>query len=311
MTEIVDAAVAVLLRDDGLVLLGQRPQGKSWAGWWEFPGGKIEAGEAPYHALQRELHEELGIEATYATPWLTRMFSYPERTVRLHFFTVRNWLGEPHGKENQQLSWQQPAAPTVGPLLPANVPVLEALKLPTQYAITNLAEMGETAFFAALDRALQGGLRLIQVREKQLKRTELVGFATSVVELAQRYDARVVVNGDAELACEVSADGVHLSSVALMACIRKPDNLLCGASCHDALELAHAADLGMDYALLGAVQATPTHPDIRPLGWAKFAELAANQPMPVYVLGGMTPADLRVAWEHGAHGIAMLREVWA
>ena len=310
MTEIVNAAVAVLLREDGFVLLGQRPQGKSWAGWWEFPGGKIEAGETPYHALQRELHEELGIEATAATPWLNRIFSYSERTVRLHFFSVRRWSGEPHGKENQQLSWQHPAAPSVGPLLPANVPVLEALKLPTQYAITNLAEMGETAFFAALERYLQHGLRLIQVREKQLERTELVGFAKSVIGLARHYGARVVVNGDVEQAREAGTDGLHLSSAALMTCSGKPENLLCGASCHNALELAHAASLGMDYALLGAVQATRTHPTVQPLGWSKFAKLAANQPMPVYALGGMTPADLHTAWEYGAHGVAMLREVW-
>lgn len=310
MVEIVDAAVAVIVRADGRVLLGQRPEGKPWSGWWEFPGGKIEAGEAAVHALQRELHEELGIEAIEFSPWLTRTFAYPERTVRLHFFIVRKWLGEPHGKEDQQLSWESPAAPSVGPLLPANAPVLDALLLPSIYAITNLAEIGETPFFAALDRALHSGVRLIQVREKQLGSTDLAKFAQAVVEHARPHGTRVVVNGDVELARTVGADGVHLPSAALMACTQKPHGLLCGASCHNAAELAQAAKLELDYALLAPVQATQTHPGVSPLGWKKFAELSRNQPLPVYALGGMAPQDLPMAWESGAHGIAMMRALW-
>lgn len=95
--EVVDAAVAVLMRPNGQVLLGKRPEGKPWAGWWEFPGGKIEQGESAFHALQRELDEELGTRAIEAYPWLTRTFDYPEKTVKLHFFMVRRWTDEPHG----------------------------------------------------------------------------------------------------------------------------------------------------------------------------------------------------------------------
>lgn len=310
MTEVVDAAVAVILRADGKVLLGQRPEGKSWAGWWEFPGGKVEDGETAAHALQREVHEELGIEATLFSPWITRIFAYPERTVRLHFFTVRQWQGEPHGRENQLLSWERPEAPSVGPLLPANAPVLEALRLPSLYAITNLAEMGETAFFIALECALRNGVRLIQVREKQMNRPELLDFVRKVLERTQPYDARVVVNGDIALAHEAGAHGVHLNSAALIASAQKPDDMICGASCHDADELARAAELGLDYVLLAPVKSTSTHPETPPLGWARFSDLAMDNPMPVYALGGMSADDLPVAWEHGAHGVAMMRAVW-
>ncbi len=310
MTEIVEAAVAVILREDGKVLLGQRPEGKSWAGWWEFPGGKVEVGETPAHALQREVHEELGIETTDFTPWITREFVYPERHVRLNFFTVRGWQGEPHGKENQQLSWEDPAAVAVGPLLPANVPVLDALALPTVLGITNLAEMGEADFFVALERALRNGLRLIQVREKQLPGEALIQFSRRVQALAKDYGARVVVNGDAALARESGADGVHYSAAALMALTEKPAGLVCGASCHDALELARAEALGLDYVLLAPVQPTLTHPGAPSLGWEGFAALAQGRSMPVYALGGLTSADLPVAWQHGAHGIAMLRGAW-
>lgn len=310
MTEVVEAAVAVILRADGQVLLGQRPEGKPWAGWWEFPGGKIEAGETPFHALQRELHEELGIEAEEAYPWITRVFSYPERTVKLRFFTVRRWHREPHGKENQQLSWQIPEAVTVGPLLPANAPVLSALCLPPVYAITNLAEMGEARFLAALERALQNGLRMIQVREKQLAPDALLRFAALVVQRAQLHGAQVVINGDVELARAVGAAGVHLPSPALMALADKPEGLLCGASCHNREELGQAARLNLDYALLAPVQPTLTHPGAPALGWDGFERMVWEQPVPVYALGGLAAGDLTTAWQRGAHGIAMQRGVW-
>ncbi|MCE9633748.1 MAG: Nudix family hydrolase [Methylophilales bacterium] len=310
MTEIVNAAVAVLVRPDGKVLLGQRPEGKSWAGWWEFPGGKIEDGETAEQGLQRELDEELGVRATRFNPWLTRVFSYPERTVRLNFFMMREWQGEPFGKEGQNLSWQNPHSPSVSPLLPANQPVMEALCLPSIYAITNLAEMGESQFFAALQRQLDSGLRLIQIREKQLSASELASFTSKVLAAAQPYAAKVLLNGDVVLAQKLGAHGAHLSAARLMAMTEKPAGLLCGASCHNAEELAQAEQLGLDYALLGAVQPTPTHPDVATLGWQQFAELVKSQPLPIYALGGMKQSDLETAWKNGGHGIAMMREVW-
>lgn len=311
MTETVDAAVAVLLRPDGKVLLSQRPEGKAWAGWWEFPGGKIEEGESADTALQRELVEELGITAEVFYPWITRKFSYPERTVRLHFFTVWRWQGEPYGKEGQQLSWQDPYTTSVSPLLPANLPVMHALRLSPVYAITNLAEMGEAAFFPALKTALQGGLELIQVREKQLSFAELTLFATQVIAAAKPFGAKIIINGNESLARAIGADGLHLPSQLLLSTTNKPDGLLCGASCHNAEELNRAAELDLDYALLGAVKTTASHPNGTILGWEQFARLAQYQPLPVYALGGMAMADLVTAWEHGAHGIAMQRQIWA
>ena len=310
MTDIVNAAVAVLVRPDGTVLLGQRPEGKSWAGWWEFPGGKIEDGETAEQGLQRELDEELGVRATRFNSWLTRVFSYPERTVRLNFFMVREWQGEPFGKEGQHLSWQNPHSPSVSPLLPANQPVLEALRLPTRYAITNLAEMGEQAFFQALKQQLEAGLRLIQVREKQLSEAALATFASAVLVLAKPYAARVIINSYPQVAQNLGVDGVHLSSALLMAMTEKPAGLLCGASCHNAEELAKAVQLELDYVLLGAVKKTETHPGIDGMGWQQFAQLVKEQPIPVYALGGLGVADLDTAWQHGGHGIAMMREVW-
>ena len=306
----VEAAVAVLCRDDGQVLLGQRPEGKPWAGWWEFPGGKIEEGETPFHALQRELHEELGVEAEIAYPWVTRTFDYPERTVKLRFFTVPQWHGEPHGRENQQLSWQNPAAVGVGPLLPANAPILDALCLPPVYAITNLHEMGRERFFAGLRQALDSGLRLVHVREKQLTSVELEAFSAEVIAHCQPYGARVLLNGTPEMAQRVGADGVHFSSAALAAASSRLQGLLCAASCHSVEELAKAATLEFDFVLLSPVMATRSHPQAMPLGWERFKGMIAEYSLPVYALGGMRPECMTDAWTHGAHGIAMQRAIW-
>ncbi len=309
-TQVTDAAVAVLLREDGQVLLGQRPADKSWAGWWEFPGGKIEDGESAIEALQRELQEELGTSAIEAYPWLTRSFDYPERSVKLHFFMVRRWVAEPHGKEGQQLSWQNPANLTVDPMLPANAPIFGALTLPPVYAITNLAETEEDVFFERLKTALDAGLKLIQVREKQLNAHALKSFAKRVIALSQPYGAKVMINADIALARELNADGVHLPASQLMALQSKPEGMLCGASCHNAAELAKAKNLNLDFVVLAPVMPSKSHPEVEPLGWQNFTRLIQDYPLPVYALGGLEPQDLVTAWKNGAHGIAMQRAVW-
>src|SRR5574340_320755 len=126
--KIVDVVAAVVLQPDGRFLLARRPEGKPYAGDWEFPGGKVEAGETLLHALARELHEELGIEVERAWPWLVRHFDYEHASVKLHFFRVVGWHGEPHGREGQLLAWQAPGQVDVAPLLPANGPILSALE---------------------------------------------------------------------------------------------------------------------------------------------------------------------------------------
>jgi 8-oxo-dGTP diphosphatase len=310
-TEVVDAAVAILLRQDGCVLLGQRPEGKSWAGWWEFPGGKIEAGESAIEALQREMQEELGTSAMEVYPWLTRRFAYPERSVKLHFFIVRKWTDEPHGREGQQISWQHPDAMTVSPLLPANEPVLDFLRLPASYGITNLAETEANICLQQLKNALDSGLKMIQVREKQLDAGELKTFAQKVIALAKPYEAKVLINTDIALAYELGADGVHLNAGQLMQLQTRPEGLLCGASCHNAAERAQAEKLAMDFAVLSPVMPTRSHPGIETLGWEGFRRLVADCSIPVYALGGLQVQDLIAAWNNGAHGIAMQRAVWS
>ena len=318
--KIVEVAAAVLQRPDNSFLLAQRPPDKIWAGYWEFPGGKIEAGETPLHALVRELREELGIEVETAYRWITRVFTYPHATVRLNFFRVTEWRGELHPHEGQEFAWQ-PAplrylranggnSATVSPILPANAPILRALELPDLYAISNAAELGIEPFLARLEAKLDVGLRLMQLREKHLARDALRELAQRVVVLAHAHGARVLLNDDVELAQEVGADGVQLSAAQLAALHERPTVDWCAASCHNAEELRRAEALGCDFALLSPVLPTLSHPGAPHLGWESFTAITAGSSIPVYALGGLTRDDMQTAWQHGAHGIALLRQAW-
>jgi 8-oxo-dGTP diphosphatase len=307
---IVPVAAAVLVRPDGRVLLAQRLPGTPYAGYWEFPGGKAEAGESMRAALDREVHEELGIEVTRAAPWLTRRYVYPHAHVELHFFRVLAWRGEPHGRDGQAIAWQTPGGFDVEPLLPANGPILRALALPSIYGITMAEDLGEAAFLERAKRALAGGLKLVQLREKSWPVERLRALARAFLPMARSSGARVLVNGDVALARELGCDGVHWPAATLLASHARPMDLLCTASCHDAAELAHAAALGLDFALLGPVAPTPSHPRAVPLGWAGVAQLLRASPLPVYALGGLAASDLDVAIDCGAHGIALRRAAW-
>jgi len=123
---VVEVAVGVLIRPDGQFLLASRPEGKPYAGYWEFPGGKLEAGETVAQALARELHEELGIQIGPVTPWRVELVDYPHELVRLHFCKVSAWSGELEMREGQRCSWEQLPV-QVSPVLPGTIPVLQWL----------------------------------------------------------------------------------------------------------------------------------------------------------------------------------------
>lgn len=303
------AAVA-LVDADRRVLIAQRPEGKQLAGLWEFPGGKVEPGETAAQALVRELHEELGIEADRYTPWITREFVYPHAHVRLHFFRVTGWRGEIGDIHHDALAWKRADNVDVSPMLPANVAVLRGLTLPVFYAITHAGEIGVDAQLEKLESALAGGLRLLQIREPLLAVEKREAFAREAARLAHAHGARVLVNGDIALARHLGADGVHLPCAQLMQLASRPDLPLVAASCHNAPELACAAALDLDFAVLGPVRETLSHPGVGGLGWERVAHLLENISLPVFALGGLQHADIGTAQQAGAHGIAAIRAAW-
>ncbi len=315
--DVVEVAAAVMLRQDGReFLLAQRPEGKVYAGYWEFPGGKVEPGETVRAALIRELQEELGITVTECAPWLVRQFTYPHATVRLNFWRVTAWTGEigiTAPLEHSAVDWLPMAdigpgrTARVSPILPANDPILKALSLPATMAITMAEIEGVERQLERLEEALGQGLRLIQVRDKSLPRAQRLWFAAAVLQLARSYGALVVINDDANMALKLGADGLHLSSGALAACLDRPDLPWVGASCHTAEEIQRAGELGLDYALLGPVLPTPTHPETSGLGWREFSVRMTGATLPVFALGGMRPDLLATAQAAGAHGLALMR----
>jgi len=300
---IVEVAAAVIERADGAFLLARRPAGKVYAGWWEFPGGKVHEGESAQAALVRELHEELGIDVRTAYPWITREHVYEHAHVRLDFFRVTSWTGEPHPRENQAFVWQRLDAPMAEPMLPANAPVLRSLALPLEYAVTDAERMGVESSLRAIERRLKDGLRLIQVRDRNLPVRE--AFAKAVVALAHRHGAKLLLNAGPAI-----GDGVHFPAAALMALDSRPDCGLAAASCHTRDELERAMKLDLDFAIVGPVKATATHPAAKLLGWQGFASIARGSSIPVYAIGGLELGDLDDARRAGAHGLAMIRGSW-
>jgi 8-oxo-dGTP diphosphatase len=307
---IIEVAAAVLERPDGNFLLASRPAGKPYAGYWEFPGGKLEAGETARQAIVRELAEELGIDALSVYPWLTRLYRYTHSKVRIRFMRITRWRGEPRPHEGQLLAWQRPDALSVVPMLPANAPILRSLLLPHAYAITDARRYGVTGALDRLERALAEGVRLVQVREKDMSREAVERFARETVERTHRAGGRVLINGSEALALAVRADGVHLTAEQLMHARARPAVEWCAASCHDRIELQRAGELGVDFAVLGPVCATASHPQAAPIGWKYFARLVEGTGFPVYALGGLSRRDMETAWSFGAHGVAMVRGAW-
>lgn len=316
LNKVVHVVVGVLVKPNGEYLLASRPNGKGWAGWWEFPGGKIEVGESPEHALARELQEELGITPTRIQPWLKRRYDYPAthdaqaKTVLLHFYFVQDWQGELMPLEGQTLAWQSPQKLTVSPVLPANAPIMRALALPPIYAISNVAEMGETHFLRVLQQKLDQGLSLLQLREKALGASEMATLSEKILALCRPYGCKCLLNAELSLAQKLGFDGVHLGSQALMQCTEKPADFMVGASCHNADELLQAQKLQLDFAVLSPVLPTLSHPEASSLGWGNFSQLAGQVDLPIYALGGMQPDHLQTALACGARGVGMLRGYW-
>lgn len=314
---VVDVAVGVIIRPDGQVLLGQRPPGKPYAGWWEFPGGKVEAGENVHQALARELLEELGLEVHDSAPWLVREHAYEHAYVRLHFRRVTRFEGEPQSREGQAFTWSHPNEASVEPLLPATVPLMRLLSLPDTYGISCASLIGVDAFVEQLGLVLPQRSILLQLREPDMPDIQFADLFSRTLDLCRRHGSPLLVNSCHPVAYWDRADGVHLRSADIDQC---PGTMTgsdgagqanrlnwIAASCHNASELSRAAALGVDFVTLSPVRKTLSHPLAKPLGWEQFESLALRARLPVYALGGLHQADLAKANAAGAHGIAMIR----
>ena len=316
-------AVGVLRDSSGQVLIAQRPADSHLAGLWEFPGGKRERGEGRWDALARELREEVGISVCDGHPLIRIVHRYPERTVELDVWEVTRWNGDPYEREGQSVEWVAVSELKRRELPPADLPIIRAIELPSAYLITPEPDWAYLEdFLAAFQRALHGGIKLVQLRTKAplavaADRKRFEHFAATVASLANASGVTVLLNA---AGCDAPAsfisdvadlfDGVHLSSLELAMANERPRRRWVGASCHCVEELARAETLGVDFAVLGPVKPTASHPDGRPLGWAGFEALTQSANLPIFGLGGLTRSDLADARHHGAQGIAAIRGLW-
>jgi len=307
----IHVAAAVIVNPAGEVLLALRPKDKHQGGLWEFPGGKVEPGEEVLTALGRELQEEVGIAVTQARPLIRIQHRYPDKAVLLDVWRVDDFEGAPHGREGQPIEWVLPEALPQRAFPAANLPIVTAARLPECYLITPEPE-DHDEFLLRLERALRGGIRLVQLRAHSLNEIVYKVLAREALALCHRYGARLLLNGPPQWVEEVGADGLHLSSTRLLALSRRPlgQDRWVAASCHNARELQHALSIGVDFAVLSPIKPTLSHPDATPLGWSQMQAMIDHLPLPVYALGGMTRGDLKDAFAYGAQGIAAIRELW-
>ncbi|WP_040409245.1 Nudix family hydrolase [Arhodomonas aquaeolei] len=306
--ETIHVAVAAIRGGDGHVLISRRPDHLHQGGLWEFPGGKVEPGEAVTEALVREIREELDITVTPRRPLIRVPFDYPGRRVELDVWLTVPQPGEtPRALEVAEWRWVPSAGLSAYPFPAANTPIVRALTLPERYAITPAEEDGD-ALLARLDRALASGLALVQWR----RATADAALLREAIRRCHASGARLLVNGDPAAARGAGADGVHLSSARLRSLDARPlpADMLVAASCHGPEELDLALGADADFVVLSPVRATPSHPRAHPLGWPRFAEWIAAFPRPVYALGGMSVADLPDALAARAQGIAGIRGLW-
>ncbi|MGH8528376.1 MAG: Nudix family hydrolase [Nevskiales bacterium] len=304
-------AVGVVEDKAGRVLISQRKPDCSYAGQWEFPGGKVESGEAVEDALRRELREELGVEVTVARPLIRVAHRYPDREVLLDTWRVKQWSGVAQSREGQCFAWVKPDEISNYPLLAANHPITNAVRLPECYLITPDPEaVGD--FLGELKVSLDAGMKMFRLRAATLGDTAYLALAKQCIELAKRAGAQILVDRCAEQIETLGAQGLHLRATDLWRFANRPlpARLWLAASCHSADELGQALAIGADFAVLGPVSATPSHASVTPLGWQNFAAIKDTWPLPVYALGGLGIGDLASAWQHGAQGIAAVRGLW-
>lgn len=306
---VLEVAAAVIVNPWGRVLIARRADHLHQGGCWEFPGGKLEPGETPREALGRELGEELGIGVELAVPLMTLRHDYPDRRVRLHVWRVERYSGVARGLQGQPLRW------VTGDELPgfsfpaANRPIVAAARLPDRYAILDAPVSDAGALLDQLVEYADRGLTLVRLRASRVDPIGYVGLARDAVRFCEPRGITLLVNGPPERVRETGAGGVHLRSDELMQLSARPLEGAgwVSASCHDAAQLRQAARIGVDFAVLGPVLKTVTHPGTQPLGWAAFANMTETATLPVYALGGLNDSHLDLARQMGAQGIAAIR----
>ncbi len=294
-------AVGAVVSADNKVLIAKRADHKLQGGRWEFPGGKLEAGETALAGLARELEEELGIVPQKTRPLIQIPYDYSEFEVLLDVHRVENFTGTPHARENQDFQWVDISRLDDFEFPDANVPIVRAIQLPSVYKIVDAVPK---QFDAKLIRVRKGDMSVDAYQS-------IVGavlYAAQALREAQSQNVIIDLMAMNDLS---EYSGLHLTAIELHQFEQRPvpKNKLLGASLHTLEDVQQANKLQCDFATLSPVKHTSSHPDASPIGWERFAELIHTAHFPVYALGGMSQEDLETAWAHGAQGVAGIRHI--
>jgi len=306
-----EIVIGVLKREQ-TVCLSIRQSNQSFAGCWEFPGGKLESRESMQQGLQREFREELAIETFNWQPLMLIPWHYESVSVRLNVFTTEQFSGEPKGNEGQAIKWWPISELDTIEFPQANRGLIMALQLADKYMISGSFESTEDAL-GRLQCAFSQGIKLGQLRAKNMSEKNFVPLANRAVELAHKSEASLLLNGHPKLLDLVpEADGIQLASNVIFDYSARPissDKLL-GVSTHTEEEIKQALKIGADFILLSPVKETSSHPGVAGIGWDGFAALVKDIPVPVFALGGMKQEDVELAKQNGGQGVAAISGFW-
>jgi 8-oxo-dGTP diphosphatase len=294
------------------VLISKRSNNQHLAGYWEFPGGKVECNEDVNTALKRELFEELGITVIKAEAYTSIRHDYADKKVLLDVWRVSEWCGQPESKESQEICWASISELNNYQFPDANKYIIQSILLSPMYVISKESYENYSHLYSVTEECFIAGLNIFQLRLRIDKNKSFQKIVKTLSELASRYNAKLILNGLATDIDKYPIDGIHLSANELKRHGSRPisEEYILGASCHNEEELLKAVELNVNYAFLSPVQLTASHPEAIAIGWERFRSLIDKVNFPIYALGGMLPSDLQIAKTYGAYGIAMLGAVW-
>jgi 8-oxo-dGTP diphosphatase len=303
---------AAIFNQQGQVLLAKRPVHLHQGGLWEFPGGKLQAGESAFQALARELNEELGITPRAAKPLIRIKHQYPDKAVCLDVYRVTDFEGVALGKEGQQVQWVSVADLGLFEFPAANRSIVKALQLPRTLTISGDA-LNPADWLARLSGVVERGDKWFLLRPGPAGVAQLLPSLPRIRAMCREAQVMPVFHCDLLphlTADDLASGGLHLSVKEGLRLQQRPEVANLSMSCHNPVEIQHAQALGADWLFLSPVKATTSHPEAQVLGWQGFAEGCSEAVVPVYALGGLHPSDADHACELGGQGVAGISAFW-